>query len=453
MGFFQDLKNDLSAAVDELINDEEKIADTKEVVDVKEAAETREEEKGEDLERETQEILEDIERMIQSMDPGEKTAADESAAADKSAAADESAAADSSEEEEDRSAKTVETETDTFEERPETAETAKKAESLKEIGNSVQEDTFEVADSSMGAENSRETDTPKTAESLKETGNSTMEETSKEADGSDFRDAADADLSGDKNPGLEQDKDKNIDNNTEQNEDKEQGSDVKKANDAAGDDTAEDGKEAEMADEEKKVNEANEANEAEEMKIDRGSLADEIDNRGRKKPGKEKGYICPGMTVEGNIRSEGGIQVDGRVIGHIDIVGELYVTGYIKGNAKANEIIADGARIQGDIMATDSVKLGNKSVVMGNIYGMNAVIEGAVKGDIDIHGPVTIDASAIIKGNIKSRSVQISDGAVIDGMCIQAYAPVTPSEFFKEVEKEIEEANAKEGDVKEEEEE
>jgi len=59
------------------------------------------------------------------------------------------------------------------------------------------------------------------------------------------------------------------------------------------------------------------------------------------------------------------------------------------------------------------------------------VIAGAVKGDIDVHGPVILDSSAIIMGNIKSKSVQINNGALIEGMCSQCYADKKPSAFFE----------------------
>ncbi len=57
-------------------------------------------------------------------------------------------------------------------------------------------------------------------------------------------------------------------------------------------------------------------------------------------------------------------------------------------------------------------------------------IAGAVKGDIDVQGPVVLDSSAIVMGNIKSKSVQISKCAVIEGMCSQCYADVSPTSFF-----------------------
>ena len=53
-----------------------------------------------------------------------------------------------------------------------------------------------------------------------------------------------------------------------------------------------------------------------------------------------------------------------------------------------------------------------------------------VKGDIDVQGPVVLDSSAIVMGNIKSKSVQINNGAVIEGMCSQCYADVSPTSFF-----------------------
>ncbi|MCM1146032.1 MAG: polymer-forming cytoskeletal protein, partial [Lachnoclostridium sp.] len=82
-----------------------------------------------------------------------------------------------------------------------------------------------------------------------------------------------------------------------------------------------------------------------------------------------------------------------------------------------------------------SVKIGQSSVVIGNISANSAVIAGAVKGDIDVHGPVVLDTSAIVMGNIKSKSVQINNGAVIEGMCSQCYADVNPTSFFEEIKK------------------
>ena len=103
----------------------------------------------------------------------------------------------------------------------------------------------------------------------------------------------------------------------------------------------------------------------------------------------------------------------------------------INGNSKAAEVFADNAKIVGEVISDGSVKIGQSSVIIGNITATSAVVAGAVKGDIDVQGPVILDASAIVMGNIKSKSVQINNGAVIEGMCSQCYADVSPTSFFE----------------------
>ncbi|MBS1476315.1 MAG: polymer-forming cytoskeletal protein, partial [Lachnospira sp.] len=41
-----------------------------------------------------------------------------------------------------------------------------------------------------------------------------------------------------------------------------------------------------------------------------------------------------------------------------------------------------------------------------------------------------VDSSAVIVGDIKSKSVQINNGATIDGRCSQCYAEVNMDNIF-----------------------
>ena len=142
--------------------------------------------------------------------------------------------------------------------------------------------------------------------------------------------------------------------------------------------------------------------------------------------------IMKNVVVNGDIEADGSLDLFGAVNGNIKILGKLNVTGKINGNSEAVEVYAQSANVVGDITSHGSVKIGNDSVIRGNIYATSAVIAGAVKGDIDVKGPVILDASAIVMGNIKSKSVQINNGAVIEGLCSQCYAEVSPSSFFRE---------------------
>ena len=147
----------------------------------------------------------------------------------------------------------------------------------------------------------------------------------------------------------------------------------------------------------------------------------------------ETAIITAGMTLNGDISAKGTVDILGQVKGKVELLGKLNVSGTIEGDSKAAEVFADGAHITGMIVAEGTVKIGQNSVVIGNVAASSAVIAGAVKGDIDVKGPVILDASAIVMGNIKSKSVQINNGAVIEGMCSQCYAEVNPTDFFNDL--------------------
>ncbi len=163
----------------------------------------------------------------------------------------------------------------------------------------------------------------------------------------------------------------------------------------------------------------------------------------------ETSVITEGMTITGDISTQGSIDVIGTVNGNIDSLGKLNITGHVNGNSKAAEIYAESAKINGEIVSEGAVKIGASAVIIGNITATSAAIAGAVKGDIDVQGPVILDASAIVMGNIKSKSVQINNGAVIEGMCSQCYADVSPTSFFDEYKPDLpRKAKAKQGEQK-----
>ena len=152
-----------------------------------------------------------------------------------------------------------------------------------------------------------------------------------------------------------------------------------------------------------------------------------------KNAANEVAVLTDSMIINGNIATEGALDVRGSIVGNVEALGKLNITGAIQGNSQAAEIYAEGAKITGELRSGGSVKIGQSTVIIGNIYASSAVIAGAVKGDIDVKGPVILDSSAIVMGDIKSKSVQINNGAVIEGMCSQCYAEVNPTDFFNDL--------------------
>ena len=144
----------------------------------------------------------------------------------------------------------------------------------------------------------------------------------------------------------------------------------------------------------------------------------------------ETTIITSGTLIHGDLESTGSLEISGTIEGNVSCRGKLTVTGSIVGNSNAEEVFADSAHITGEIVSNGSAKIGLGSVVIGNVTANSAVVAGAIKGDIDVHGPVVVDTSAVVMGNIKSRSVQINNGAVIEGFCSQSYAEIDVEGLF-----------------------
>ena len=141
-------------------------------------------------------------------------------------------------------------------------------------------------------------------------------------------------------------------------------------------------------------------------------------------------YITSDTVISGNIEIDGDLEMLGRVDGNIHCTGKLVVGGRVNGDITTGDLYADNAHIDGTIISGGIVRIGAGSVVVGNISAESAVISGAVKGDIDIKGDIEVGSTAVIVGDIKSKSVQVSSGAVVEGMCKQVYASVDVNQYF-----------------------
>ncbi len=141
--------------------------------------------------------------------------------------------------------------------------------------------------------------------------------------------------------------------------------------------------------------------------------------------------ITKGTTINGSISSDGSLEINGTISGDVECLGKLSITGKITGNSSAAEVYVNTERLEGSITSEGSVKVGLGTVIIGDIVATSGVIAGAVKGEIDVNGPIVIDSTAIIKGNIKAKSVQINNGAVIEGFCSLSYSEVDVDNIFE----------------------
>ena len=141
--------------------------------------------------------------------------------------------------------------------------------------------------------------------------------------------------------------------------------------------------------------------------------------------------ITKGTTINGSIISDCSLDVMGTINGDIECLGKLTISGKVTGNSLASEVVVNTDRLEGSVVSEGNVKVGLGTVVIGDITAASAVFSGAVKGEIDVKGPVVLDSTAIIKGNIKAKSIQMANGAVMDGFCSLSYADLKIDDIFE----------------------
>jgi cytoskeletal protein CcmA (bactofilin family) len=93
--------------------------------------------------------------------------------------------------------------------------------------------------------------------------------------------------------------------------------------------------------------------------------------------------IGAGLTIDGNLKSEGSVRVDGSVLGRVD--------------------------------AKSSVELGPGSSVSADVSGHRVSVAGLVAGNVEASERVDLLAGAKLTGNVRAPRLTIADGASFRG--------------------------------------
>jgi cytoskeletal protein CcmA (bactofilin family) len=100
--------------------------------------------------------------------------------------------------------------------------------------------------------------------------------------------------------------------------------------------------------------------------------------------------IGAGTTIEGKVKADGSMRVDGKVIGDVTTKSNVTIgaTGMVEGTVTATNVALAG-RVQGTVVASDKLVLENKSVMRGDIRAAKLVVdEGAVfDGQVAMSSP------------------------------------------------------------------
>lgn len=93
--------------------------------------------------------------------------------------------------------------------------------------------------------------------------------------------------------------------------------------------------------------------------------------------------IAAGVTIDGNLRSEGVVRIDGVV--------------------------------NGNVVAQGDVVVGSSGVVTKGVQGKNITIGGKISGSVKCENKLTLEQTSQLRGDISSKILVVEAGASFDG--------------------------------------
>ncbi|MBN2365791.1 MAG: polymer-forming cytoskeletal protein [Calditrichaeota bacterium] len=101
------------------------------------------------------------------------------------------------------------------------------------------------------------------------------------------------------------------------------------------------------------------------------------------KGSNELNFLGSGTYVEGSVETKGSLRIDGRV--------------------------------KGAVKAGDTLTVGAKGDVSGEVNARMAVIGGRIEGDIRVEEKLVLEANSVVIGNLKAKKLVIDEGAIFQG--------------------------------------
>ncbi|MCE2439619.1 MAG: polymer-forming cytoskeletal protein [Candidatus Latescibacteria bacterium] len=90
----------------------------------------------------------------------------------------------------------------------------------------------------------------------------------------------------------------------------------------------------------------------------------------------------------------------------------------MEGSVKTEESIRLDGTLKGELHASGTLVIGPSGKVEAEIVRVrDAVIGGEISGNLEAEGSVKLEGSAVFSGDIAARSIVVEEGAIIKGKC------------------------------------
>jgi cytoskeletal protein CcmA (bactofilin family) len=111
----------------------------------------------------------------------------------------------------------------------------------------------------------------------------------------------------------------------------------------------------------------------------------------KREPSEELSLVGPNTAIEGKIKTEGSIRIDGKLLG--------------------------------DVMAKVNAAIGSSGVVEGSVAARNVSVAGRIKGTVTAAEKLILEAKSVTRGDIRAARLVVDEGAMFDGRCDMSTPP------------------------------
>lgn len=89
----------------------------------------------------------------------------------------------------------------------------------------------------------------------------------------------------------------------------------------------------------------------------------------------------------------------------------------VEGDLKVQNSLRVDGKVNGKITATETVVVGREGEVTGAIRSKHVMLAGRVHGNVTASGKVLLESKAMINGDIKASRLVVDEGALLNGKC------------------------------------
>jgi cytoskeletal protein CcmA (bactofilin family) len=90
----------------------------------------------------------------------------------------------------------------------------------------------------------------------------------------------------------------------------------------------------------------------------------------------------------------------------------------LEGSMKIPHDIRIDGTFKGKLETTETLTVGENGVIEADVIAKSAIVSGKIIGNVSVQDRVELDANAVLKGDLKTRDLVISEGATFQGNCM-----------------------------------